>query len=332
MTARRDPRTLPKGHLHLHLEAAIRPDTLADLAEKMDVRIPPVTGFAGFAAFAGMYDGLLAVLAQPAHLRRLIDEAVADAAADGVVYVEFGVSPQFYVDAFGSLEAALDAHIEAAAESGDRHGVEVGLMVTVDRTDDLDAAIALATVAASRAGRGVVSLGLANEERGYPARDFVEAFRIAREAGLQSTPHAGELVGPESVWEAIDDLGAVRVLHGVRAVEDPALVAVLAERGTCLDVCPTSNLLLDVVDDLADHPLPALLAAGVRCSINADDPILFGPGVGEEYIVARDSIGLTDRQLADCAWSSLETTLASDALKTRAKAGIAAWLAEGESE
>lgn len=332
MTARRDPRALPKGHLHLHLEAAMRPDTLADLAARMDVRIPPVTGFAGFAAFAGMYDGLLAVLAEPAHLRRLIDEAVEDAAADGVVYVEFGVSPQFYVDAFGGLEAALDAHLDAAAESGARHGVEVGLMVTVDRTDDLDAAIALAQVAASRAGRGVVSLGLANEERGHPARDFAEPFRIARAAGLQSAPHAGELVGPESVWEAIDDLGAARVLHGVRAVEDPRLVAVLAERGICLDVCPTSNLLLDVVDDLAAHPLPALLAAGVRCSINADDPILFGPGIGEEYLVARDRIGLSDQQLADCAWSSIETTLASDAVKATAKAGIRAWLSNGEGE
>ena len=327
MAVRRDLTALPKGHLHLHLEAAMRPDTLTDLAARMGVEIPPVTGFAGFAAFSGMYRGLLAVLADPANLDRLIHEAVEDAAADGVVYVEFGVSPQFYEEAFGSVEAALDAHIAAARDAGERFGVEVGLMVTVDRTLDVQTAIELARVAASRAGQGVVSLGLANEERGYPAADFTEAFTIARAAGLQSTPHAGELVGPESVWQAIDDLGAARVLHGVRAIEDPALVAVLAERGICLDVCPTSNLLLDVIDDLADHPLPQLLAAGVRCSINADDPILFGPGIGEEYVVARDSIGLTDEQLADCAWSSIETTLASDAVKTRARAGIDAWLA-----
>ncbi len=306
----------------------MRPDTLTDLADRMGVEIPPVTGFSGFAAFAGMYEGLLAVLAEPENLERLIDEAVEDAAADGVVYVEFGVSPQFYAEAFGSIEAALDAHIATARTAGERHGVEVGLMVTVDRTRDTATAVELARIAASRAGRGVVSLGLANEERGYPAADFAEAFAIAREAGLQSTPHAGELVGPESVWQAIDDLGADRVLHGVRAIDDPALLATLAERGICLDVCPTSNLLLDVVDDLADHPLPQLLAAGVRCSINADDPILFGPGIGEEYVVARERIGLTDEQLAACAWSSIETTLASDALKARARAAIDAWLAE----
>ncbi|WP_159499925.1 adenosine deaminase [Microbacterium sp. 18062] len=331
MAARRDLTALPKGHLHVHLEAAMRPETLAELASRMRIEIPPVTGFSGFTAFAGMYEGLLAVLAEPANLHRLIDEAVEDAAADGVVYVEFGVSPQFYVTAFGSIEAALDAQIEAARAAGARHGVEVGLMVTADRTRDLADAVELARIAASRAGRGVVSLGLANEERGHPAADFADAFRIAREAGLQSAPHAGELVGPESVWQAIDDLGADRVLHGIRAVEDARLVAVLAERGICLDVCPTSNLLLGVVDDLAIHPLPQLLAAGVRCSINADDPILFGPGIAQEYLVARERVGLTDEQLAECAWSSIEATLASDGLKRRARAGIDAWLAEGDA-
>lgn len=196
----RDLRALPKGHLHLHLEAAMRPATLAELATASGVEIPPVAGFSGFAAFAGMYQGLLAVLAEPENPRRLIDEAAEDAA---------------------------------------------------------------------------------------------------------------------------DDLGAHRVQHGVRAVEDPELVALLAERGICLDVCPTSNLILEVVDDLAAHPLPQLLAAGVRCSINADDPILFGPGILDEYVVSRGSIGLTDEQLAACAWSSIETTLASEEVKRRARPGDA---------
>jgi adenosine deaminase len=317
---------LPKGHLHIHLEAAMRPATLTELAADMGVAIPETTGFSGFTAFVGMYQGLLAVLADPGHLERLVDEAVEDAARDGVVYIEFGVSPHYYETTYGSTSAALDAHLAAARAAAERHRVEVGLMVTVDRTDSPEAAVRLAEVAASRAGQGVVSLGLANEERGYPAADFAAAFAIARAAGLQSAPHAGELVGPESVWQAIDVLHADRVMHGVRAVEDPALVAVLAERGVCLDVCPTSNVLLDVVDDLAHHPLPELLAAGVRCSINADDPILFGPGILEEYVAAREQIGLDDEQLAACAWTSIETTLASAETKARAKTAIEAWL------
>ncbi|MDQ1129130.1 adenosine deaminase [Microbacterium sp. SORGH_AS_0888] len=323
----RDLVALPKGHLHIHLEAAMRPETLAELADVAGVVVPPTTGFAGFAAFAGMYQGLLAVLASPANLERLIDEAVADAARDGVVYIEFGVSPQLYDASFGSAAAALDAHLSAAGAAGARHGVEVALMVTVDRTQSPEEAIALARLAASRADAGVVSLGLANEERGYPAELFEEAFAIARAAGLQSAPHAGELVGAESVRQAVEVLRADRVLHGVRVIEDPELVALVAERGVCLDVCPTSNVLLDVVGELAGHPLPRLLDAGVRCSINADDPILFGPGILEEYTAAREVIGLSDEQLAACAWSSIETTRASAQTKARARAGIDAWIA-----
>jgi adenosine deaminase len=323
----RDLALLPKGHLHLHLEAAVRPATLAELAAAVGIPTPEVRGYDDFGGFVERYVGLIPTLLADGHLERLVDEAVADAAADGAVYVEFGVSPHTYLAQDGSLLAALDRHLALTEAAGERHGVAVGLMVTVDRTLGQEHALDIARTAAARAGRGVVSLGLANEERGYPARDFAEAFAVARDAGLQSAPHAGELVGPESVREAIDVLKADRILHGVRSIEDPDLVAVLAERGIPLDVCPTSNLLLHVVDDLAAHPLPQLLAAGVRCSINADDPILFGPGILGDYEVARERMGLTDAQLAACAWTSIETTLAPDAVKSAARAGIDTWLA-----
>ncbi|GAA2077756.1 adenosine deaminase [Microbacterium hatanonis] len=326
----RDLRALPKGHLHLHLEAAIRPETLADFAREVGVATPPTRGYDDFTGFVEMYGGVASVIGDETRLARLVDEAMADAADDGAVYVEFGVSPHAYVDLFGSIGTALDRHAELTAEAGARHGVAVGLMVTVDRTLGHDLAVEVARAAASRAGTGVVSLGLANEERGFPARDFAEPFAIAKAAGLQSTPHAGELVGPESVWEALDALHADRILHGVRSIEDPRLITVLAERGIPLDVCPTSNLLLHVVSDLAQHPLPSLLAAGVRCSINADDPVLFGPGILEDYDIARREVGLTDEQLAACAWTSIETTLAPDDVKKKAKDGIDAWIGSTE--
>jgi adenosine deaminase len=141
-----------------------------------------------------------------------------------------------------------------------------------------------------------------------------------------STPHAGELAGPESVHEALDRLGADRIQHGVRAVEDPALVERLAAEGICLDVCPTSNLLLSVVDDLAHHPLPALLEAGVTCSLNADDPLLFGPGLSEEYELCRAGMGLSDAALAAVARSSLQASGAPRELVRAAGAGIDRWL------
>ncbi|GAA4784899.1 adenosine deaminase [Microbacterium gilvum] len=323
----RDLRALPKGHLHLHLEAGMRPATLAALCGEIGIEPPATSGFSGFTEFGQCYRSLLAVLREPANLERLLDEVLEDQAADGVVYVELGVSPTFYAEVYGGLDAALAQLVSYAEKASERHGVAVGLMPTVDRTASAEEAVAVARSAAAFAGRGVVSLGLANDERGFPCRDFAEAFAIAKKAGLQATPHAGELVGPESVREAIDDLAADRVLHGVRAIEDDALVAELAARGIPLDVCPTSNVLLDVVETLADHPLPHLLAAGVRCSINADDPILFGPNILAEYEVCRTVLGLDDTQLAACAWTSIETTLAPSAVKARAKERIDAWLA-----
>ena len=152
----------------------------------------------------------------------------------------------------------------------------------------------------------MVSFGLANDEVAGPPERFARAFAVAREAGLVSAPHAGELAGPDSVRGALDALGARRVGHGVRAVEDPALVARLAEERVCLDVCPTSNLLLSVVPSLAEHPLARLLAAGVPCSIGSDDPLLFGPGLLAEHVTAREVLGLDDAQLALAARSGLE--------------------------
>ncbi|MEF2975878.1 adenosine deaminase [Subtercola sp. YIM 133946] len=329
-TSTRDLALLPKGHLHLHMEAAIRAETLKEMGATAGIEIPMPdlsTTYSDFSVFSQTYRSMLAVLTTPSNLFRLIDEAVEDAAREGVVYVEFGASPHFYIDAFGSVEDALQMLIDKCAEAGSKYGVEIGLMITVDRTESVETADAYAAVAAAFAGRGVVSLGLANDERGYPAENFEEAFAIGRAAGLLSTPHAGELAGPGQVWKAVEVLHADRILHGVTSVQDPELLERLAADGICLDVCPTSNLLLSVVDDLDSHPLRVLLEAGVRCSINADDPVLFGPNILAEYELSRTVLGLSDEQLAACAWSSIECGGGSAELKARSKVAIDAWLA-----
>jgi len=323
----RDLRALPKGHLHLHMEAAMRPATLVALSERLGIEPAPTNGFQGFTAFSATYRGLLAAMAHDDHLGILMDQIFEDQAEEGVAYLELGVSPRFYADRYGSLDAALAEMLDLARAASAAHGVAFGFMPTIDRTAGLDNAIEVARSAARFAGERVVSLGLAADERGFPCADFSEPFAIARAAGLQSTPHAGELVGPESVREALDVLHADRILHGVRSVEDPELVAELAERGIPLDVCPTSNVLLEVVAEIGEHPLTRLLDAGVRCSINADDPILFGPDILSEYELCRTSLGLSDEQLATCAWTSIETTLAPADVKAAAKARIDGWLA-----
>lgn len=322
----RDLAALPKAHLHLHVEAAIRETTLREMAAELD--LPKLRSFTGFTEFNLTYRTMLTVLSVPENLARLFDEVLADAKVQGAVYAELGVMPALYLTTFGTHRDALEFTIEAARAAQRKHNVAVGLMMTIDRVLDVNAAIETATLAAEYADRGVVALGLANEERGRPAEKFEPAYAIGREAGLLSTPHAGELVGPESVRGALDSLGADRLGHGVRSVEDPELVARLAAEGICCDVCPTSNVLLDVAPSLAGHQLPALLDAGVPCSINADDPVLFQTNLLHEYELCRSAMDLNDEQLAACARASIAHSGAPNDVKHAALAGIDAWLAD----
>jgi adenosine deaminase len=221
----------------------------------------------------------------------------------------------------------VDVVLEACALAAARQGVGVGLVVAANRDRGPQAARAVAGVAAARSEQGVTGFDLDGDESAHPAAQFAAAFAVAREAGLQSVPHAGELAGPASVADALELLHADRIVHGVRAVEDPALVALLAERGVCLDVCPTSNVMLSVTPSLDRHPLPLLLAAGVACSINADDPPLFDTSILDEYELCRDELGLSDRQLADVARASLRASAAPEALVRSALAAVDAGLA-----
>ena len=323
----RDLLSLPKAHLHLHLEGGMRPETLAELAGGYGIPVPEIRGFGSFSAFAATYLAACDVLRTPEDLARLVRECIEDAAASGAVWIELAFHPAHHRPRFGSdrriVELVLDAMDSASADTG----VGAGLMLSVDRTKPTDDAVDLAVLARDFVGRGVVAFGLANDEVIGPPEPYAEAFIVAKAAGLLSTPHAGELCGPESIRGALDALGADRIQHGVRAIEDPELVQRLADHGVCLDVCPTSNLSLGVVDQIEDHPLPALLSAGVPVSINADDPLLFGPGLLEEYELCRTVLGLDDADLAGVARSSIEASGAPDDLKADSLDAITAWLA-----
>jgi adenosine deaminase len=323
----RDLRLLPKAHLHVHLEGAMRPSTLADLAAGYGMAVPEIRGFGSFSAFEAMYLAACDVLRTAADMARLVDEVVEDAERAGAVWIEPSLYAPHHRTHLGPPEETVDLVLDALADAAARHGIGAGLMIAADRTLPPADAVDQAKLAVGAADRGVVGLGLANDEVGFPPEWFADAFAIAREAGLLSTPHAGELAGAESVRGALDMLGADRIQHGVRAVEDPELVARLADEGICLDVCPTSNVLLSVVATLEEHALPALLDAGVRCSVNADDPLLFGPGLLDEYELCRTQLGFDDERMAAIARVSIEASGAPSALKDEALAGIDAWLA-----
>ncbi|HLI24258.1 MAG TPA: adenosine deaminase family protein, partial [Acidimicrobiales bacterium] len=240
MSAGRDLTALPKGHLHLHVEGGMRKSTLVELAEHYGIELPPVASYRSFTEFAQLYQAACAVLRTHDDLRRLVRESVEDAAASGAVWLEMGVRPTLHLSKFASEAEILETFIDEGRVAGGELGVEVGVLVTIDRTEPVSIAMREAQLAASFAGKGVVSIGLANDEVGHPPGPFAEPFRMAREAGLLSCPHAGELEGPASMWEALEDLAADRLQHGVRCLEDPKLVERLAADGVCLDVCPTS--------------------------------------------------------------------------------------------
>jgi adenosine deaminase len=322
----RDLRTLPKAELHLHLLGAMRQTTMAELSVAEGIEVPDPTVFKGFDDFQKCFQGSFELCtARPENMRRLVREVVADAAADGVVWVQPHFDPHVFTP-LGTPDEVMELVLDEGFTAGLEYGVGFGLTMAASRHAEPEVAEDLARFAGRYAGRGVHALGLTGNDTVAPAEVFAKAFAIARDAGLTVAPHAGELAGPESVRAVVEELGATRVAHGIRAAEDPAVLAFLASRGVSLDVCLTSNLLLGVVPSLAEHPLPEVLAAGVRCSLGADDPLMFSVGLYYEYELARSAVGLSDEQLAGIARTSLDTSDAPAPLITEGLAGVGAWL------
>lgn len=335
----RDLRALPKAHLHLHFTGSLRPATMLDLADQHGVRLPDslrgghpphlrATDERGWFRFQRLYDTARSVVRGEADIRRLLREAAEDERAEGSGWLEIQVDPTSYAPYLGGLTPAVEVVVDAAREAEAATGVGVAVLIAANRTRHPLDARTLARLAARHAGRGVVGFGLSNDERRGRTEDFAPAFRIASRAGLLSAPHGGELSGHESVRRVMDALGAQRVGHGVRSVEDPALVDRLASDGVTLEVCPVSNVRLGVFDDLADVPLGRLREAGVSVALGADDPLLFGSRLVEQYEAARHAHGFSDAQLADLARCSVRASCAPDDVRRRLLTGIDDWLAE----
>jgi adenosine deaminase len=333
----RDLATLPKAHLHLHLTGGMRPATLVELAAAHGTRLPAelldplgarvdVTGRRGWSRFQRLYDAAREVLRGPDDVRRVVREIAEDEAAAGSRWCEVQVDPSSYAGRLGGLQAAVEVVLDAMAAATRDTGVGMALLVAANRTRHPADAETLARVARRFAGRGVVGFGLSNDEtRGRP-EEFAKAFRLAREAGLLAAPHAGELRGAGSVRGAVEVLRADRLGHGVRAVEDPVTVALLAERGVVLEVCPASNVALGVAGALERVPVRELRAAGVPVALGADDPLLFRSGLLEQYVAVRDRQGLSDQALADLAACAVRGSAAPAELRRDLLADIDAWL------
>lgn len=337
-TGARDVRLLPKAHLHLHFTGSMRTTTLLELADKYGVRLPEAltaaeppqlraTDERGWFRFQRLYDAARGVLRSEDDIARLVREAAEDEAADGSGWLEIQVDPTSYAPRLGGLIPAVETVLGTVEDASRATGVGIRVLIAANRMKHPLDARTLARLAVRYAERGVVGFGLSNDERRGFARDFDRAFAIAREGGLLAAPHGGELAGPASVRDCLDDLGAGRIGHGVRAAEDPRLMRRLAEEGVTCEVCPASNVALGVYEKPEDVPLRTLFEAGVPLALGADDPLLFGARLAAQYQIARDAHGFTDAELAELARQSVRGSLAPAAVRERLLGGIDGWLA-----
>jgi aminodeoxyfutalosine deaminase len=286
--------TYPKIELHVHLEGTVRADTLRAIAKRNDYPLPDdlesLYTFRDFRHFIEVFELTAGALHRRDDFRQVVVEYAAEAATHGAVYLEAIFAPGLWRGL--DTDEVFSGYCDGAQEAFERHGVEVRLTPDIPTVYTPEQAETVARFAVAYRSRGVVGLGIGGLE--YPSEPFARAFALAREGGVGSVPHAGELAGPESVRTALEGLGADRIRHGIRAIDDAGLVRELAGRGIVLDVCPLSNLRTGAVRSLDEHPLPRLVAAGVRCSISTDDPAMFDTDLTRDYEAA-ESFGLDPR-------------------------------------
>ena len=283
--------TYPKIELHVHLEGTVRPETLLELARRNGYSLPvdsveglrALYAYRDLAHFIEVFMLTSGALQREEDFRQIVVEYAEEAVGHGAVYLE----AIFSLGLWRGLDSdvVFNGVCDGADEARERFGLEIRLTPDIARVYTPDEALLTARYAIKYRERGVVGIGLGGPEAEYPPEPYAPAFDLGRSEGLGSVPHAGEHAGPESIRGALDALGARRIRHGIRAVEDPALLQELADRRIVLDVCPVSNVRTRAVPSLAEHPLPQLVAAGAVCSLSTDDPAMFGTDLSNEYAV-----------------------------------------------
>jgi adenosine deaminase len=315
----------------------MRHTTLLELAERDGHRLPAAlvdewpprlvaTDEKGWFRFQKLYDVARAVLRTEDDVRRLVREALEDDAADGAVWTELQVDPSGYTSVFGNITGFTELVLDSARQAAESVGIGMGIVIAANRTRHPLDARSLARLAAQYAGRGVIGFGLSNDERRGSTSEFAPAFAIADRAGLLLVPHGGELLGPHHVSACLEHLHPARLGHGVRAAEDPDVLARAVDAGVAFEVCPTSNVSLGVYSTIDEVPVRDLLEAGADVALGADDPLLFGSRLAGQYAVLRAAQNFTDAELATLAQMSIRRSCAPDELKAVALAGIEQWL------
>jgi adenosine deaminase/aminodeoxyfutalosine deaminase len=297
----------PIAELHVHLEGSVEPGTLLEIDPALSPsEIEAATAYSDFAGFLKAFVWVNRFLKEPRDYARVARRLFERLAEQGVTYAEVTLSVGVVLWKQQEFAPVFDALQREAARSA----VEVRWIFDAIRQFGIEPAKPVFDLAAERVGEGVVAIGLGGDEARGPALQFADLFREARDKGLRLTCHAGEIAGPESVWQALA-IGAERIGHGIRSIDDPELVEHLCSRRVPLEICITSNLRTGAVASLAGHPVKRLYDAGVPILLNTDDPALFGCTLTSEYELAAREFGFTAGQLVAIAANSFRYAFSS---------------------
>ncbi|HEY3775170.1 MAG TPA: adenosine deaminase [Solirubrobacteraceae bacterium] len=313
--------SLPKAELHVHLEGTAPPELVQRLAARNGLPLPArMLGddgrfrYTNFLDFLRTYDLAASVIRTGEDYRDITYEYLRGSARDGVIYVELTASPDHAALVGLSEEDHLEGIARGIDDARDEYGIEGRILISAVKNFGLEQAIRVARHAAERPHPYVVGFSMAGDEASFPNQEFAEPYAIAAAAGIGCTVHAGEWAGADSVRAGMA-LPVTRIDHGVRAIEDPELVAEIAARGIVLNTCPTSNVVLGVFPSFEEHPLPRLREAGVRFTLGSDDPPYFGASVGGEYEVCAERFGFTDDELLQITATAIDAAFCDDGLK-----------------
>ncbi|MBV9196387.1 MAG: adenosine deaminase [Solirubrobacterales bacterium] len=321
-------RTLAKAELHVHLEGTAPPELVRRIAARNGLALPDrllgVDGrfrYTDFLDFLRTYDLAASVIRTGEDYRDITYEYLRSCASAGTIYVELTASPDHAAAVGLSDEEHLGGIARGIDDARRDTGIEARILISAVRDLGAERALHIARRASERPHPYVVGFSMAGDEAGFPARDFAEPFRIAAGAGLGCTIHAGEWQGPDSVRAALE-LPITRIAHGVRAAEDPGLVSELAARGTVLDCCPTSNVVLGVYPGYEQHPLPQLREAGVRVTLGSDDPPYFGATIEGEYEVCARRLGFGEDDLREITRTAIDAAFCEEGLRSALRARV----------
>ena len=322
---------IPKVELHLHLEGAARLDTVRELLIKRGFETSPEKEewtqkdfkYQDLKHFLSIMPPVMdKVIQRPEDYNRIAQELFIDLSNQNVRYAEVSFDLARGLRIGIPFDEILSAIVSARSKIMASHPIRIGLLIALNRHLDFDIVTQITQIAVNSKDAGIVGIDLHGDESLHSPKQYADAFKVAKEAGLGLRAHAGESVGPSSVWDAIESLGVSRIAHGVRAIEDNELIEYLIKHRIALDICPTSNFKLSVVSSLSEHPIRKLFDLGVQVTVNSDDPLFFGTSITNEYAVLFDDLGFTFEELEKITLNAVNGSFLGEEEKNRLRQEI----------